>query len=103
MRGMPAARRAEEAHVADVRAFLDEHEGLEHLRARRRADLITLESGADDNPIAHARLRRIAVHLWTLECATHAGRWERTPFRGLLDEILDVLVSTFPWIVAPRE
>lgn len=100
---MAAARRADDLHIAVVRLFLEDHVGLEHLRARRRADLITLESGSEDDPIAHARLRRVAAHLWTIECATHTGRWERTGFRGLIDEMLDLLVSTLPWILAPRE
>lgn len=100
---MAAVRRADDFHIAVVRVFLEDHDGLEHLRARRRADLITLESGPEDDPIPHARLRRVAVHLWAIECATHTGRWERTGFRGLLDDVLDLLVSTLPWIVAPRE
>jgi hypothetical protein len=90
-------------HADDVRDFLAEREGLSHLRVRQRADLLVLESGPIDDPIPHARLRRVAVHLWTLECAAHTGRWEKTGFRGLLEPLLDTLLSTLPWIVAPRE
>lgn len=90
-------------HADDVRDFLAEREGLEHLRVRRRADLLVVESGPDAAPIPHARLRRIAVHLWTLECATDTGRWEKTGFRNRLEPLLDILTSTLPWILAPRE
>jgi hypothetical protein len=99
---MPA-RRAEEMHAEDARGFLVARRGLRHLRVRRRADLLVLESGPTDDAIPHARLRRVAVHLWTLECATHTGRWEKTGFRGQLEEMLDKLVSTLPWVVAPVE
>jgi hypothetical protein len=77
--------------------------GLRHLRARKRGELVIIESGPEDDPLLHARLRRDTVHLWTLEIATHTGRWERTGFRDLRDKLLDLLVTTFPWIVAPRE
>ena len=87
--------------AADARDFLAEREGLDHLRVRRRADLLVLESGPADDPVPHARLRRVAVHLWTLECATHTGRWEKTGLRGHLEQLLDILVSSFPWVVAP--
>jgi hypothetical protein len=77
--------------------------GFVHLRARRRADLVTIESGPDGDPHAHARLRRVAVHLWRLEMATHSGRWEVTPFRALLGELLQILAEAFPWTLQPLE
>ena len=95
-------RAAEEMHADDVRDFLAAHEGLEHLRVRRRADLLVLESGPARDAIPHARLRRVGVHLWTLECATHTGRWEKTGFRGQLEPVLETLVSTIPWVLEPR-
>ena len=77
--------------------------GLHHLRARKRGELVLLESGPLDDPIPHARLRRDTVHRWTLEIATHTGRWEKTGFRGLRNELLDLMLTTFPWVLAPME
>jgi hypothetical protein len=77
--------------------------GLDHLRARKHGECVVLESGPEDDPIPHARLRRDTVHLWTLEVATHAGRWEKTGFRDVRDKLIELLVTTLPWIVAPRE
>ena len=77
--------------------------GFGHLRARRRADLVTIESGPAADPYPHARLRRVSVHLWRLEMATHTGRWELTPFRAGLDELLDLLADNFPWTLQPIE
>jgi|ERR1019366_5359346 hypothetical protein len=100
---MPRPLHTEEDDADDLREFLAAHDGLGHLRVRRRADLLTLESGPEDDPIPHARLRRVSIHHWSLECATHTGRWEKTGFRDTLERLLDLLTSTFPWIVAPIE
>jgi len=77
--------------------------GLDHLRARKYGSFVLLESGPQEDPIPHARLRRDTVHLWTLEVATPTGRWEKTGFRDLRDKLITLLVTTLPWIVAPRE
>lgn len=70
---------------------------LAHLRARRRAALVTIESGPEDDPFPHARLRRIASNHWRLEMPTFSGRWETTPFQGSLDDVLALLVEDFGW------
>jgi hypothetical protein len=100
---MPRPLHTEEDDADDAREFLAARDGLGHLRVRRRADLLTLESGPEDEPIPHARLRRVSAQHWTLECATHTGRWEKTGFRDTLENLLDLLISTLPWVVAPIE
>ena len=67
---------AEDGHVDQVRQAFNTYDELEHLRVRRRADLVVVESGQADAPIPHARFRRVAVHIWVLEMATHTGRWQ---------------------------
>lgn len=97
------ALRAEAAHLDDVEDFLESDERLEHLRARRRGNAIIIEAGPKDDACAHARLRRISVHRWGLEIADHVGRWEPTPYTDELESLLGVLVSDFPWLLAPRD
>lgn len=90
-------------HDAEAaRAYL-EARGVLHLRARKYGALVILESGPVADPIPHARLWRDTVHLWTLEIATHMGRWEKTGFRALRNELLDLLMTTLPWTIAPIE
>jgi hypothetical protein len=48
-------------------------------------------------------LRHVTVQYWTLDMATHTGRWESTPYRGVMDEVLSLLVDTFGWVLAPIE
>jgi hypothetical protein len=57
---------------------------------------VVIESGPKDDPIRHVRLRRDTVHYWLLEIATHTGRWEKTGFRGTIDQLIDLLVTQLP-------
>ena len=92
----------EEHHTGQVLEHLAEYEGLEHLRARRRADLLTLESGPKDDVVPHTRFRRVGAHKWQIEMPRLGGGWDRTPLRGPLVESLDLVVTQFPWMLAPR-
>jgi len=95
---MPAPKA--EDHQAQSIARTLKVKGLAHLRARAYGSLIVIESGPKDDPYPRARLRRTAVHLWSLEMATHTGKWEKTPFRATLTELLDLMVDTFGWTLA---
>lgn len=77
--------------------------GFEHLRVRKRGDLLIVESGPVADPSPHARFRRETVNLWRLEMPTHTGRWEVTPFRDLLDRLVQDLVTNFPWTLTPLD
>ena len=98
---MPSQPPAEKMDLDDVTEFLARRSKLAHLRARKRGSLITLESGPLDDPVRHARLRRLSVNYWTLECATHTGQWEPTGERDTFDGILELLTSTYPWVLEP--
>lgn len=91
----------EACNAHTVEAFFALYPDLGHLRVRRRGDLLTLESGPQNDPQRHARLRRVTVHLWRLEMPASRGRWNSTPFRDQLDVLLQMLVHQFPWTLAP--
>lgn len=93
---------AEETDADALRHHLGNIPGLGHLRVRRRGDALILESGPDHDPLRHVRFRRDTVHLWSLDIADPAGRWERTPFRGLLKDLLDVVIQQFGWLLADQ-
>ena len=95
--------RADEDDAAHLAHLLASRKGLGHLRVRHRADLLTLESGDKIDPVRHVRFRRATVQYWTLEAATHTGRWERTGFRDSLPRLVDLLVTTLAWTIAPIE
>lgn len=86
----------------ELQVFLSNFDGLEHLHCRRRDSLITLFSGPKEDPLFHARFRNIKGKLWQLEMPTHTNRWQKTPFQGSLDQLMDALTSSFAWMLAPR-
>jgi hypothetical protein len=91
---------AEESHVYVVREALAA-QSFAHLRVRRRGDLVIIESGPKHEPIGHARFRRVTVHLWCMEMATHTGRWQPTPLRDQLQRLVEMLINNFGWVLTP--
>ena len=93
---------AEDRHPQVVQRLL--HEGhLNHLRARKYGAAVIVESGPKDDAIKHIRLTRQGAQVWSLDIADHRGRWESTPFRASLDELVAAVADTFPWVLQPRE
>ena len=91
---------AELLHVMSLEGLLKAR-NLRHLRVRRHGVLLVIESGSKEAPVPHARLRRQGAHIWRLEMPTHTGAWQPTPFRGLIEEMLDLLETDFPWTLTP--
>ncbi len=83
-----------------LQAKLATFEALAHLRVRARGALLTVESGPEQAPWPHIRFRRDTVHLWRLEMPVRGGRWERTPYRGPLEDLVDSVVEAFPWTLS---
>lgn len=95
---MATTRKAEPHHASRVEQLLHE-QGATHLRTRTYGATVIVQSGPEKDPVKHFRLRRDTVHLWLLEPAGRGGRWERTPFRGNIEELVSMAVDTFPWIL----
>lgn len=89
-----------ESKADHVLAYLHER-GFEHLRVRLHGKLVVIESGPEDDVIPHARLRKDTVNYWKLEMPVHGGRWEPTGIRAFLDDVLEILVTDFPWTLTP--
>ena len=93
---MPKTLKAESHHASRVEALLHEHDAT-HVRARKYGAAVIVESGPDDDPVRHVRLRRDTVHLWRLDIAGRGGRWESTPTRGNIESLVSAVVEKFPW------
>jgi len=74
--------------------------GQTHTRVRAHADLLVVESGSEADVVPHVRFRRQGVHIWTLELPSHTGRWDKTPFSGPMEAMLDALEHEIPWVLA---
>ncbi len=96
---MPAKPQAESYDATRVQEALHEA-GATHLRAHKRGAAIIVESGPTNDPVKHFRVRRDTVHLWCLDMANHSGRWERTPFRDNLPNLVLMVLEQFPWTLA---
>ena len=96
-----AKLKAESSNASYAQHLLNVVHGLAHLRTRHRADAVTIESGPTDDPVPHARLKRVGVHLWTLDIADHRGKWEPAPVRATLEAVVAMLVGEFGWVLAP--
>ena len=90
------ARLAESLHAKQLQELLRRYD-LKHLRVRRHGNTLAVESGPDKNAFKHFRLCRDTVHLWRLEMAGHGQRWEKTHFRNTIDQLVPLVVETFPW------
>ncbi len=77
------------------------NEQLSHLRARRRGRVVTVESGPAKDAVRHARFRRDTRWLWLLEMPSKGGRWDRTPFRDQIENLMALIETEFPWTLVP--
>ena len=93
-------QQAEDSHAKTVERLFHARE-FRHLRARRYGATVIVESGPDDDVYKHMRLTRDGVHVWVLHFADRNGRWEPTPFRGQLEELVALVADTFPWTIQP--
>lgn len=88
--------------VSHLERLLAAHEGLGHLAVKRRGRSLTLCSEDAYGPTRHAKLDWLGAKLWELSLPTRSGRWQRTPFTGTLDELLQILIQMLGWHLAPR-
>lgn len=88
--------------VSHLERLLAAHDGLGHLAVKRRGRSLTLCSEDAYGPNRHAKLDWLGANLWGLSFPTRSGRWQRTPFTGSLDELLQVLTQMLGWHLAPR-
>lgn len=93
---MPPKYAAESHHASRVETLLHE-QGIEYVRARKYGATVIVESGPEEDPVKHFRLRRDAVQLWCLDIAGRSDRWERTPLRANIDSLVSAVVEQFPW------
>ncbi len=47
------------------------------------------------------RLTRLSASTYGLSVRRHTGRWERTPFFGSMEEMVDTIVGCMQHLVAP--
>lgn len=94
---------ADDDDAEDLRELLHRDPDLRHLRVRKRAAVLTVESGSKDDPVQHVRLRRSTGQHWTLEIATHMGRWQPTGERASMNDLVAFVGKHCPWVLQAIE
>ncbi len=56
--------------------------------------------GAEEND-DRLRLTRLTSSMYGLGVKRHTGRWERTPFAGSLDDMVEAILGFMPHLVGP--
>jgi len=98
-----------EMRVAEskLRGLLNTHEPTADLYVRVHGDYLILGRcepfGSSDQMENNDRVRltRLSASTYGLSVKRHTGRWERTPFSGNMEEIVDTILGCMQHLVAP--
>lgn len=86
--------------IVTLEDAISRHE-FDHLRVRKRGDLLVVESGSKRDPVHHIRLRRATRQWYTLEIPTNTGQWQPVPIRARSEQIFETVLREFPWVLVP--
>lgn len=99
------------AHMASAQAsllaLLREHADTRDLEVRVHGSSLVLSRTelyrAGEAPVRDDRtkLTCIAPNCYGLSVKRHTGRWEKVPFTGTLAELVDIMRSLMPHLIAP--
>ena len=90
-----------------LRGLLDAHEPTADLYVRVHGDHLILGRREPVGPNGEmedddrVRLTRLSASTYGLSVKRHTGRWERTPFSGSMEEMVDTILGCMQHLVAP--
>lgn len=93
--------------LSDLEALMEGNEITAGLYVRARGENLILAREVDEadsgEPILEDRVRltRLSKTRWGMSVKRHTGRWERTPFTGSIEEMVDAMCSFMQHLVAP--
>jgi hypothetical protein len=95
------------AAASKLRRLLDAHEPTAGMYVRMHGDHLILGRTEPIGPNGQmeqddrVRLTRLSASAYGLSVKRHTGRWERTPFSGSMEEMVDIILSCMQHLVAP--
>ena len=101
---MKTAMRAAESKL---KGLLDADERTAGLYVRVHGDHLILGRHEPIGPSGEiekddrVRLTRLSASAYGLSVKRHTGRWERTPFSGSMEEMVDTILGCMQHLVAP--
>jgi hypothetical protein len=73
--------------------------GLNHLKVTARGESIVIYSEYNEKKENRCRFTHLSDQTYLLGVANHNGKWEITPFEGAIDELLDIVINQFGWVL----
>ena len=90
-----------------LKGLLEAHQATAGMYVRVRGDHLILGRQEPIGPNDQlenddrVRLPQLAASSYGLSVKRHTGRWERTPFAGTLEEMVDIIRGCMQHLVAP--
>ena len=76
---------------------------LKHLHVTARGKNIVIYSEFAGNKENRCRFTNLSGATYELGMADHNGKWEPTPFEGTVDELLEMVMTEFEWVLCDFE
>jgi len=73
--------------------------GLTHLKTALRGKSISIYSEYEGSRENRCRFTQISGCNFALGMADHNGKWEYTPFEGTINELLEMVMTQFNWVL----
>jgi hypothetical protein len=91
--------------VASLTELLESHQTTAGTYVRVHGDHLIIgrqESDPDGNAYRDDRVRltNLGASIWGLSVKRHTGRWERTPFHGPMNEMVETIQTFMQHLVA---
>jgi hypothetical protein len=90
------------SHVEELRHILSRL-GLQEFHVAKHSPCLRVEAIDEQGNYPVLRLRRDTVHLWILELPKSTNRWETTPYRATMPELMNMVVADFGWLLAAHQ
>ena len=101
---MPTSMRVAESNL---KGLLEAHPPTAGMYVRVHGDHLVLGRQEPIGPKGQfenddrVRLTQLSASSYGLSVKRHTGRWERTPFAGTLEEMVDIVLGCMQHLVAP--
>lgn len=73
---------------------------LTYLKVGARGNSISIFSEYEGEKENRCRFTKINKDTYTLSMSNRNGKWEATPFEGDIEELLNIVMNDFEWILS---
>lgn len=72
---------------------------VDYLKISTRGNSISVFSEYEGKRENRCRFTQLLNSTYILSIANHNGKWESTPFEGSIDELFEIVITNFEWIL----